>query len=79
MITTNNEELYKKMLYLRDHAMSVEKKYWHTEVGFNYRITNLQAALGVAQFERIDEFLEKKKRIFEWYPEFIQRCKKNKT
>jgi len=78
MITTNNEELYKKMLYLRDHAMSVEKKYWHTEVGFNYRITNLQAALGVAQFERIDEFLEKKKKIFEWYQEGLKDVKKIK-
>ena len=62
MITTNNKELYKKIRYLRDHAMSEEKRYWHTEVGFNYRITNLQAALGVAQFERIDEFIEKKKK-----------------
>ncbi len=67
MITTDDEELYKKMRYLRDHAMSKEKRYWHTEVGFNYRMTNLQAALGVAQFERIDELLAKKKEIFEWY------------
>ena len=69
MITTNNEELCKKLRYLRDHAMSKDKRYWHTEVGFNYRMTNLQAALGVAQFERIDELLAKKKEIFEWYQE----------
>ncbi|MGJ0359247.1 DegT/DnrJ/EryC1/StrS family aminotransferase [Aliarcobacter cryaerophilus] len=72
MITTDDEELYKKMRYLRDHAMSKEKRYWHTEVGFNYRMTNLQAALGVAQFERIDELLEKKKEIFEWYQEGLK-------
>ena len=78
MITTNNEELYKKMRYLRDHAMSEEKRYWHTEVGFNYRITNLQAALGVAQFERIDEFLTKKKKIFEWYQEGLKDVKEIK-
>ncbi|BCS96482.1 aminotransferase DegT [Desulfoluna limicola] len=69
MITTNNENLYIKMRHLRDHAMSKEKRYWHTEVGFNYRMTNLQAALGVAQFERIDELLLKKKEIYEWYKE----------
>ncbi len=72
MITTNNEKLYKKLKYLRDHAMSKDKRYWHTEVGFNYRMTNLQAALGVAQFERIDELLAKKKKIFEWYQEGLK-------
>lgn len=75
MITTDDEELYKKMRYLRDHAMSKEKRYWHTEVGFNYRMTNLQAALGVAQFERIDELLAKKKEIFGWYQEALKSVK----
>jgi len=75
MITTDDEELYKKMRYLRDHAMSKEKRYWHTEVGFNYRMTNLQAALGVAQFERIDELLAKKKEIFEWYQDGLKDVK----
>ncbi len=75
MITTDDEELYKKMRYLRDHAMSKEKRYWHTEVGFNYRMTNLQAALGVAQFERIDELLAKKKEIFEWYQDGLKDIK----
>lgn len=75
MITTNNKKLYKKLRYLRDHAMSKDKRYWHTEVGFNYRMTNLQAALGVAQFERIDELLAKKKEIFNWYKEELQHIK----
>lgn len=67
MITTNNKALYEKMKYLRDHAMSQEKRYFHTEIGFNYRMTNLQAALGLAQLERIDELIRKKIKIFEWY------------
>ena len=75
MITTDDEKLYQKMRYLRDHAMSKEKRYWHTEVGFNYRMTNLQAALGVAQFERIDELLAKKKEIFQWYKEGLTDIK----
>lgn len=75
MITTDDEELYKKMRYLRDHAMSKDKRYWHTEIGFNYRMTNLQAALGVAQFERIDELLAKKKKIFEWYQDGLKDIK----
>ncbi|HRT84544.1 MAG TPA: DegT/DnrJ/EryC1/StrS family aminotransferase [Bacteroidales bacterium] len=67
MITTDNEEYYRKAKYLRDHAMSEEKRYWHTDIGYNYRMTNIQAALGVAQLERIQEILEKKRQIFEWY------------
>ena len=69
MITTNNEEIFNKICYLRDHAMDKDKRYWHAEVGFNYRMTNLQAALGVAQVERIDELLANKRKIFGWYQE----------
>ena len=72
MITTNSKHLYEKMKLLRDHAMSKDKRYWHTEVGFNYRMTNLQAALGVAQFYRINELLHKKREIFYWYKEFLK-------
>jgi len=75
MITTNDEKLYKKMKLLRDHAMSKDKRYWHTEVGFNYRMTNLQAALGVAQFDRIKELLDRKKEIFNWYQEGLKDVK----
>jgi len=72
MITTNDENLYEKAKYLRDHAMSKEKRYWHTQIGFNYRITNIQAALGLAQLERINELIEKRRQIFSWYKEFLQ-------
>ncbi len=71
MVTTNNKKIYEKMKYLRDHTMSKERRYWHTEVGYNYRMTNLQAALGVAQVERIEELLNKKRKIFEWYKEYL--------
>lgn len=72
MITTNDEKLYEKAKFLRDHAMSKERRYWHTEVGYNYRMTNIQAALGLAQLERINELLKKKREIFNWYREFLQ-------
>ncbi len=75
MVTTNDKKLYEKLKYLRDHAMSKDKRYWHTEVGFNYRMTNLQAALGLAQFERIEEILAKKKEIFTWYKDGLKGVK----
>jgi perosamine synthetase len=45
---------------LRDHGMDPKKRYWHLEVGFNYRLTNMQAALGCAQIEQLDRFLARK-------------------
>jgi perosamine synthetase len=71
MITTDDEKVYEKTKFLRDHAMSVEKRYWHTEIGYNYRITNIQAALGLAQMERIEELIKKKILIFKWYKELL--------
>lgn len=48
---------------LRDHGMDTKRRYWHLEVGYNYRMTNVQAAIGLAQLERIDYLVGEKKRI----------------
>lgn len=71
MLTTEDRDIYLKAKLLRDHAMSAERRYWHTEIGYNYRMTNLQAALGVAQMERIEEFLEKRRLLMQWYRNFL--------
>ena len=71
MVTTNDKDLYIRMRTLRDHAMSPAKRYWHTEVGFNYRMTNLQAALGVAQMDRIEDFIAKRAKIMQWYQDAL--------
>lgn len=55
MCVTNSLELDEKMRVLRDHGMSKTKRYWHDVIGYNYRMTNLQAAIGLAQLERIEE------------------------
>lgn len=57
MCVTNNRELGEKMRVLRDHGMSKERRYYHEVIGFNYRMTNLQAAVGTAQAERIEDIL----------------------
>ena len=72
MCLTNDEELAEKMRLLKDHGMSRERKYWHEVVGFNYRMTNLQAAVGVAQLRKLDEFIEKKRQIARWYAEGLR-------
>jgi perosamine synthetase len=62
-LLTDDPALAERAKFLRDHAMDPNRRYWHGEIGFNYRITNLQAALGVAQLERLDEFLARKRAI----------------
>lgn len=67
MITTNDPDIYARARHLRDHAMSKDVRYWHTEVGYNYRMTNIQAALGVAQLEQIDDFIRERGDILSAY------------
>jgi perosamine synthetase len=57
---------------LRDHGMSKEKRYWHLETGFNYRMTNMQAAIGVAQLERFEQILNKKAGLAKIYRSQLQ-------
>lgn len=66
-IVLDDFKLAQRLKFLRDHAMSPSRRYWHEEVGYNFRMTNLQAALGVAQLERADEIIKKKRDIFKWY------------
>jgi len=57
MCVTNDEGLSQRMKMLRDHGMKIERRYWHEEAGFNLRMTNLQASIGCAQLDRMDEFI----------------------
>lgn len=60
MLLTNNKEIYEKGIILRDHAFSAERHFWHQYIGFNYRMTNLQAAIGLAQVECFDELVNRR-------------------
>lgn len=71
MVFFKEKDAYEKALVLRDHGMSKTKKYWHDYVGFNYRMTNLQAAIGCAQMERIDEFVNEKRKLAHFYNEIL--------
>ncbi len=63
---------YEKAVIMRDHGMSRTKKYWHDFIGYNYRMTNLQAAIGLAQMERIDEILKMKLSMAAFYNENLK-------
>lgn len=72
MCITHDEELEKKMKLYRDHGMSKERRYYHEVVGFNYRMTNLQAAIGVAQLENIEETLKWREELENSYRERLK-------
>ena len=67
MILTDDEGLAAKARYLTTQAKDDEIKYIHNEIGYNFRLTNIQAALGVAQLEQLDGFIERKKEIYNRY------------
>ena len=60
-------DLIEKIKMLRDHGMSKERRYYHPIVGYNYRMTNMQAALGCGQLSRFQEILQHRSRIEGWY------------
>ena len=71
-ITTNSKEIYEKLLILRNHGMvkTTEMKPWEyemRELGFNYRITDIQCALGLSQLKRLDSFIDRRKEIAKRY------------
>ncbi len=71
MIVTNSKEIAEKCRILRDHGMSQERRYWHEVIGYNYRMTNIQAALGVAQMGKIDRIIKRKKEIAAQYEKHL--------
>ncbi len=75
MMVSNHPELLAKGKYISTQAKDDELYYIHDEIGYNYRMTNLQAALGVAQLEQLDKFIEIKKRNYELYNNGLKNTK----
>ncbi len=76
ILVTNNETIYKKVRVLNDHGRNPEdpenKPYWMREYGYKYKMSNLQAALGLAQIERVEELVNNKIKIFNWYKDLLK-------
>ncbi len=72
MILTNDEAIAEKCRSLRNLCFKPTKRFVHDELGFNFRMTNLQAALGLAQLERLDEFVGIKRRLGNTYTNLLR-------
>lgn len=71
MILFKSHKIFSIAKKLRDHGMSREKKYYHDLVGFNYRMTNMQAAIGLAQLEKFKDIIKKKIEIAKIYKKYL--------
>lgn len=69
MVVTNDETLHERSTHFKGQGLAKFREYWHDVIGYNYRMTNICAAIGLAQLEQIDVFLNKKKQIAQWYQE----------
>ena len=74
MVVANDLSLADRCRSLRNLCFKPEKRFVHDELGWNYRLTNIQAALGLAQLERLDESLAIKRRIGRWYNDLLVGC-----
>jgi perosamine synthetase len=73
MVTTGDDALAGRMRLLRTHGMDPTRRYWHPVIGYNYRMTNIAAAIGLAQLERVQWQLARRQEIAAWYREALGR------
>lgn len=77
MLTTNNYQLYKKALKISDFGRDPKKTFWISSPGVKFKMSNIQAALGLGQLSRLNEMIKMKRTIFKWYEKFLDEnnCK----
>jgi len=75
MLLTDDEALYERCRMLADHGRRRgDRAFWNAEIGQKYKMSSLQAALGLAQLERVDELVARKREIFGWYQSALDRA-----
>lgn len=74
MVVTNDPDLAERLRLLRGQGMDPKRRYWHPQIGYNYRMTNIAAAIGLAQMERIHDLLAARRRVAAWYQEELADC-----
>ena len=75
MVCFKKKKHYEIAKKLRDHGMNSKKRYWHDYIGYNYRMTNIQAAVGLAQMERLEFFIKQKKIMAKKYRFYLNKNK----
>jgi len=73
ILLTDNKKIIEKARYYNDHCKDPKRVFWNLEIGYKYKMSNFQAACGLAQLERINELIEKKRKIFSWYQKRLSK------
>lgn len=71
MVVTNDKTLINRVSHLKGQGLATHRQYWHDEIGYNYRMTNICAAIGLAQLEQADGFIKRKREIANKYKELL--------
>jgi perosamine synthetase len=74
MLVTNNPSIAAQASLLKNHGMDPKRRYWHPVVGYNYRMTNVAAAIGLAQLERFEEQRVRRLNVISWYRECLNNA-----
>lgn len=69
MVVTNDKTLYDRAVHFKGQGLAKHRQYWHDVVGYNYRMTNICAAIGLAQLEQVEAFIARKREIAKFYKE----------
>lgn len=67
MVATNDETLHERVCHFKGQGLAKHREYWHDVIGYNYRMTNVCAAIGLAQLEQADALIAKKRQVAAWY------------
>lgn len=73
MLVTNDETLYKRAVHFKGQGLAMYREYWHDVIGYNYRMTNICAAIGLAQLEQANSFISRKKQIAQLYKKNLKK------
>lgn len=71
MVVTNDATIHDRLVRYKGQGLAKYREYWHDIAGFNYRMTNIQAAIGLAQLEQIQKFIDKKQNVANWYQKYL--------
>lgn len=72
MVLTNDETLWQRAVHLKSQGLAQYRQYWHDIIGYNYRMTNIAAAIGCAQLEQVDDFIRRKRQVVAWYKKYLE-------
>jgi perosamine synthetase len=72
MVVTHDNALYEKCVHIKGQGLAKNTEYWHDVIGYNYRMTNICAAIGLAQLERVEDIINAKRNIAKWYKDYLK-------